>query len=109
MKIGDLSIQQGGVPLSDAQAEEMMDINGHDHSQIPSGTDVGETVILSREEERTLARDSTAGFAGELFCPEIFRQAFLTLCRLGRFPFQTNPSSVRKPSRRRRQKEHHRW
>ncbi|PSR80950.1 hypothetical protein PHLCEN_2v6585 [Hermanssonia centrifuga] len=63
MKIGDLSIQQGGAPLSDAQAEEMMDINGHDHSQIPSGTDVGETVILSREEGRTLARDSAAGFA----------------------------------------------
>ena len=62
MKIGDLSIQQGGKPLSSTPAE-MMEIDGHDDSQLPSGS--GETPVLSREEERALVRDSTAGFAGE--------------------------------------------
>lgn len=65
MKIGDLSIQQGGVPLSSAPAEDMMELDAQpDDSRLPDGTDVGETPTLSREEERTLARDSTAGFAG---------------------------------------------
>ena len=63
MKIGDLSIQQGGVPLSSTPAEEMMEIDGVSGEILPSGT--GETPVLSREEERALARDSTAGFAGE--------------------------------------------
>ena len=63
MKIGDLSIQQGGVPLSSTPAEEMMEIDGASGEILPSGT--GETPVLSREKERALARDSTAGFAGE--------------------------------------------
>ena len=63
MKIGDLSIQQGGKPLSGTPAEEMMDIDGNDESHLPSGA--GETPVLSREDERALVRDSTAGFAGE--------------------------------------------
>lgn len=65
IKIGDLSIQQGGVPLSSAGAEDMMDIdNKGDNTRLPDGTEVGETPTLSKEEERALARDSTAGFAG---------------------------------------------
>lgn len=63
IKISDLSIQQGGIPLSGGQAEGMMNIGGYDDSPLPSGT--GETPILSREEERALARDSTASFSGE--------------------------------------------
>lgn len=65
IKIGDLSIQQGGVPLSSAHAEGMMEVDSHDDTRLPDGTDVGEAPTLSREEERTLARDSTAGFAGK--------------------------------------------
>ena len=63
IKISDLSIQQGGVPLSSAPAEEMMEIDGYNGSPLPSGT--GETPILSKNEERALARDSTANFSGE--------------------------------------------
>lgn len=66
MKIGDLSIQQGGIPLSSGAAEDMMDVdNQEDNTRLPDGTDVGEAPTLSREEERALARDSTAGFAGQ--------------------------------------------
>ena len=63
MKIGDLSMQQGGVPLSSETAEEMMEIDTGEGDRLPDGTEGGEK--LSREEERTLARESTAGFAGE--------------------------------------------
>ena len=65
MKIGDLSIQQGGVPLSSTPAEEMMDVDTQpSDTHLPDGTEPGESPTLSREEERTLARESTAGFAG---------------------------------------------
>ena len=63
MKIGDLSVQQGGVPLSSTTAEEMMEIDGGNDAPLPAGS--GETPVLSREEERSLARDSTANFAGK--------------------------------------------
>lgn len=63
MKIGDLSIQQGGMPLSSTPAEQMMDIDSNKEDLLPLGS--GETPVLSREEERALARDSTANFAGE--------------------------------------------
>lgn len=65
MKIGDLSMQQGGVPLSSGPAEDMMEMDGQDDSRLPDGVEAGEAPTLSREEERTLARDSTAGFAGQ--------------------------------------------
>lgn len=65
IKFGDLSIQQGGIPLSsDAPAEEVMDVSSRDDLQLPNGVEPGNTPKLSREEERALARDSTAGFAG---------------------------------------------
>ncbi|KAF7789210.1 hypothetical protein EIP86_000151 [Pleurotus ostreatoroseus] len=72
IKISDLSIQQGGVPLSGAPAEEMMEIDGYNGSPLPSGT--GETPILSKEEERALARDSTANFSDWLV--SLFRRVF---------------------------------
>jgi hypothetical protein len=61
IKIADLS--QSGLSLSaDGPGDDMMDIHDVDH--IPDGTDLGDTPRLSRAEERSLARDSTAGFAG---------------------------------------------
>ncbi|KAL4243149.1 BLM10 family protein [Abortiporus biennis] len=63
IKIGDLSIQQGGVALSgDAPAEELMDVD-MDVDHLPDGTENGERPVYSRAVERTLTRDSTAGFA----------------------------------------------
>lgn len=62
MKIGDLSMQQGGVALSSEAAEIMMEVETNEGGRLPDGTEAGEK--LSREEERTLARESTAGFAG---------------------------------------------
>ncbi|KAI0034963.1 hypothetical protein K488DRAFT_83562 [Vararia minispora EC-137] len=58
IKIGDLSSTQSGVPLSsDEPPESVMDIDPDIH--MPDGS----AAILSREEERTLVRESTAGFA----------------------------------------------
>jgi len=65
IKIGDLSIHQSGMPLSsDAPSEEMMDVD-HDYS-LPGGTEMGDTPVLSKDDERALVRDSTAGFAGRI-------------------------------------------
>lgn len=64
IKIGDLSMQQGGIPLSGEPAEDMMEIDGGNSERLPDGVELGETPTLSREDERALARDSTAGFAG---------------------------------------------
>ncbi len=61
IKVADVSIHQYGVDLtSDAPAEDVMDV---DSTELPSGVDTPGMPILSREEERTLARESTAGFA----------------------------------------------
>lgn len=63
IKIGDLSLHHAGVALSgDAPPEEVMDIN-EDSERLPEGTEMGMTPRLSRQEERSLARDSTAAFA----------------------------------------------
>jgi len=64
VKIGDLSMHQSGFSLSgDAPAEDVMDTSD-DHEQLPSWIEMGQFTILSKQEERTLVRDSTAGFAG---------------------------------------------
>ena len=61
IKIADGSMHQAGVDLSsDAPAEEYMDI---DNSELPAGVDSPHVPVLSREEERALTRESTAGFA----------------------------------------------
>lgn len=63
IKIGDLSIHQTGVALSgDIPPEEVMDVDD-DSERLPQGTEIGVTPRLSRQEERSLARDSTATFA----------------------------------------------
>ncbi|EJF66455.1 ARM repeat-containing protein [Dichomitus squalens LYAD-421 SS1] len=61
IKIADVSMHQVGVDLSsDAPAEDIMDV---DTTQLPAGVDSPIMPTLSREEERALARESTAGFA----------------------------------------------
>ncbi|KAL1709113.1 hypothetical protein EV121DRAFT_267575 [Schizophyllum commune] len=63
IKIGDLSGQLSGSvnPLvGDGPADGMMDV---DAVEIPEGTEPGDTPSFSREEERSLVRDSTANFA----------------------------------------------
>lgn len=63
IKIGDLSMHHSGVAFTgDTPGDEMMDIDTDD--RLPDGTEPGESPTLSREEERSLVRDSTAGFAG---------------------------------------------
>jgi proteasome activator subunit 4 len=67
VKIGDLSMRQSGFSFSsDTPAEDIMDTSG-DREQLPDGAEIGPFPIFSKEEERTLTRDSTAGFAGKHF------------------------------------------
>jgi proteasome activator subunit 4 len=62
IKIGDLSSTQSGIALSsDAPPEDVMDIETDIH--MPDGA----ATTLTREEERTLVRESTASFAGRQF------------------------------------------
>lgn len=62
IKIGDLSMHHAGVALSgDIPPEEVMDVD--DSERLPEGTEMGSMPKLSRQEERSLARDSTAAFA----------------------------------------------
>ncbi|KDR84826.1 hypothetical protein GALMADRAFT_233236 [Galerina marginata CBS 339.88] len=71
MKIGDLS--QSGLSFSgDGPGDEMMDVDDTDH--IPDGTEVGDTPRLSRADERSLVRDSTASFAD--WVVSLFRRVF---------------------------------
>ena len=61
IEIADVSMHQVGVDLtSEAPVEEPMDV---DQTQLPSGVDAPGMPTLSREEERALTRESTAGFA----------------------------------------------
>ena len=64
VKIGDLSMHQSGFSLSgDAPGEDLMDTSdGQEY--LPSGTEMSQFPIFSKDEERALARDSTSGFAG---------------------------------------------
>jgi proteasome activator subunit 4 len=63
VRIGDLSMHTSGLPAFD---EEMMEVDGTDAdlAPFPTGTELGDTPVLSKDEERTLVRDSTASFAG---------------------------------------------
>jgi proteasome activator subunit 4 len=53
-------MHQSGLPAFD---EEMMDVAA-DPTPFPTGTEMGDTPMLSKDEERALVRDSTASFAG---------------------------------------------
>ncbi|KAJ7071512.1 hypothetical protein C8F01DRAFT_1110832 [Mycena amicta] len=59
IRIGDLSTQTTGSTFD----EEMMAVDGTDSTPFPSGTELGDTPMLSKDEERALVRDSTANFA----------------------------------------------
>ncbi|KAA1468528.1 hypothetical protein DENSPDRAFT_833844 [Dentipellis sp. KUC8613] len=62
IKIGDLSLTQSGLSISsDAPADDQMSVDNE--TRLPDGIDVGESSVLSREEERLLVRESTASFA----------------------------------------------
>lgn len=100
IKFGDLSIQHGGIPLSsDAPAEEM-EIDFGDDTRLPNGVEPGNVSRLSRDEERALARDSTAGFAGTLLNQSAsFRRLKQDRApRLDHIALQAGTRAVRKPS-----------
>lgn len=61
IKLGDLSMHHGAPLADDVPSEELMDVDDRNH--LPDGTE--NPAILSKEEERALTRESTAGFAGE--------------------------------------------
>jgi proteasome activator subunit 4 len=65
IKIGDLTRHAGLALGSDAPGDEIMAVD-EEGITIPEGTEPGGH-RLSREEERALVRDSTAGFAGTIF------------------------------------------
>lgn len=60
IKIGDLSMHHGAPLADDVPAEELMNVDDRNH--LPEGTEY--PAALSREDERALARETTAGFAG---------------------------------------------
>ncbi|KAJ6604293.1 hypothetical protein DFH09DRAFT_1300536 [Mycena vulgaris] len=62
VRIGDLSTHASGLPSFD---DEMIDVEGADvdGTPFPTGTELGDTPVLSKDEERALVRDSTASFA----------------------------------------------
>ncbi|KAF8887975.1 hypothetical protein CPB84DRAFT_1684385 [Gymnopilus junonius] len=71
IKVGDLS--QSGFSLSgDGPGDERMDVD--DTDRLPEGIEVGDVPRLSKSEERSLVRDSTAGFADWLV--SLFRRVF---------------------------------
>jgi len=65
IKIGDLSSTQSGLSFSSDAPGESMDVN--DEIRLPDGTELGASPTLSKAEERTLVRESTAGFAGAFY------------------------------------------
>jgi proteasome activator subunit 4 len=65
IKIGDLSSTQTGLSFSSDAPGESMDID--EEIRLPDGTELGAPPTLSKAEERTLVRESTAGFAGAFY------------------------------------------
>lgn len=106
IKIGDLS--QSGMSFSGDEPEEMMDTDEHDH--LPEGTEIGSQPQLSRAEERSLVRDSTAGFAGTGYIHSLTATlGDFSFTRLGGIIAPSCPCSFREFARRGRQEEHDRW
>jgi proteasome activator subunit 4 len=72
IKIGDLSSTQSGLSFSSDAPGESMDVD--EEIRLPDGTELGAPPTLSKAEERTLVRESTAGFAGAFLpvnrCPD---------------------------------------
>jgi proteasome activator subunit 4 len=64
VEVGDLSMHHSGFALSgDAPGEDLMELDTED-IYLPEGVEMSPFIALSRQEERTLVRESTAGFAG---------------------------------------------
>ncbi|KAI9462941.1 hypothetical protein F5148DRAFT_1212253 [Russula earlei] len=61
IKIGDLSSTQSRLSFSSDAPGESMDVD--DRLRLPDGTEHGASPSLTKAEERTLVRESTAGFA----------------------------------------------
>lgn len=59
IKIADLSNLPSNMSSNDSSGNESMDLD-------EATPDAGDVLILSRDDERSLARDATAGFAGML-------------------------------------------
>jgi proteasome activator subunit 4 len=72
IKIGDLSSTQSGLSFSSDAPGESMDV---DEIRLPDGIEPGALPTLSKAEERTLVRESTAGFAGAYQTDSINRWA----------------------------------
>ena len=70
VRIGDVSIHSSGAPLTDdAPAGSMMDIDRTIEEHLPDRAVEAGVPILSKEEERAAARESTTAFAGKLDAP----------------------------------------
>ncbi|KAH7883839.1 hypothetical protein F5I97DRAFT_1969128 [Phlebopus sp. FC_14] len=63
VKVGDISMHHSGFALSgDAPGEDLMEVDTED-THLPDGAEMSPFIALNREEERTLVRETTAGFA----------------------------------------------
>ena len=62
ISIGDISMHHSGRPLAGDEPDESMEVE--DNVTLPDGSEATSFPVYSIEEERTLVRESTAGFAG---------------------------------------------
>ena len=86
IKIGDLS--QSSMSFSRDEPDDAMD----EVDYLPEGTELGAAPRLSRSEERSLVRDSTASFPGTSIYYSRLMNLNLSSHRLGRVPL---PSRLR--------------
>lgn len=78
VKIGDLSMHSfGGVLIGDDGLGEEVAMDVDSEEPLPHGSEAmdGTMPVLSKSEERALARDSTASFSGK--CLKLSRKACL--------------------------------
>ena len=88
VKIGDLSAHQGGVAFTGDSTEDRMDVDeGVD--RMPE--DLGNENLLDRDEERSLTRDSTSGFAGK-FHVKVHEHTLMTEIKTGLYHFSVEYS-----------------
>lgn len=63
--IGIADLTASGATLSSDVPYETMEVDASNTDPLPDGTEPGEESQLSRDEERALTKESTAGFTGE--------------------------------------------
>jgi hypothetical protein len=93
IKIGDLTHQAGMTFESHAEGL----VTDVEMIGVPEGVEPGDSA-LSREDERALVRDSTAGFAGAHPRPDVCCGGQTSFCRLGRLTVQEGFRTVRESS-----------